>query len=138
MEYRKLGKTGLEVSELALGTMQFGWTADEAAAFAIMDAYVEAGGNPDATDAIMAEIDLQDLRDEVDRLIREGQLDEALFMTWELHGKYPKILEDVVVGKEARKLLADARAIRCFQPGGFRISVKDHRRNIHVLPINKT
>jgi aryl-alcohol dehydrogenase-like predicted oxidoreductase len=45
MEYRKLGRTGLEVSELALGTMQFGWTADEDAAFAVMDAYAEAGGN---------------------------------------------------------------------------------------------
>lgn len=45
MEYRRLGKCGLEVSALALGTMQFGWSADEATAFAIMDAYVEAGGN---------------------------------------------------------------------------------------------
>jgi aryl-alcohol dehydrogenase-like predicted oxidoreductase len=45
VETRKLGRTGLEVSELALGTMQFGWTADEEAAFAVMDAYVEAGGN---------------------------------------------------------------------------------------------
>jgi aryl-alcohol dehydrogenase-like predicted oxidoreductase len=35
----------LEVSELALGTMQFGWTADEETAFGIMDAYLEAGGN---------------------------------------------------------------------------------------------
>jgi aryl-alcohol dehydrogenase-like predicted oxidoreductase len=45
VEYRKLGHTGLEVSELALGTMQFGWTADQEAAFAVMDAYVGAGGN---------------------------------------------------------------------------------------------
>ena len=45
MQIRKLGKSGLEVSELALGTMQFGWTADEETAFGIMDAYVEAGGN---------------------------------------------------------------------------------------------
>jgi aryl-alcohol dehydrogenase-like predicted oxidoreductase len=45
MEYRKLGRSGLEVSELALGTMQFGWSADEETAFAIMDAYTEVGGN---------------------------------------------------------------------------------------------
>lgn len=45
METRRLGKYGLEVSELALGTMQFGWTANEETAFDIMDAYVEAGGN---------------------------------------------------------------------------------------------
>jgi aryl-alcohol dehydrogenase-like predicted oxidoreductase len=45
MEYRNLGRTGLKVSELCLGTMQWGWTADEATAFAVMDAFVEAGGN---------------------------------------------------------------------------------------------
>ena len=45
MEIRKLGKSGLEVSELALGTMQFGWTAGEETAFGILDAYAEAGGN---------------------------------------------------------------------------------------------
>ncbi|MEZ5557414.1 MAG: methionine synthase [Pseudomonadales bacterium] len=31
------------------------------------------------------------------------------FMTWELAGKYPKILEDDVVGESARSLFADAR-----------------------------
>lgn len=45
MEYRKLGRSGLKVSELCLGTMQFGWTADEPTSFAIMDRFVEAGGN---------------------------------------------------------------------------------------------
>lgn len=45
MNYRRLGRTGLKVSELCLGTMQFGWTADEATSFAVMDAFVEAGGN---------------------------------------------------------------------------------------------
>ena len=45
MNYRKLGRTGLKVSELCLGTMQFGWTADEATSFAVLDAFVEAGGN---------------------------------------------------------------------------------------------
>jgi 5-methyltetrahydrofolate--homocysteine methyltransferase len=32
------------------------------------------------------------------------------FQTWELSGPYPKILDDPVVGVEARKLLADAQA----------------------------
>jgi aryl-alcohol dehydrogenase-like predicted oxidoreductase len=45
METRKLGRTGLKISPLCLGTMQFGWSADESASFAVMDAYVEAGGN---------------------------------------------------------------------------------------------
>ncbi|MBU1663935.1 MAG: methionine synthase, partial [Gammaproteobacteria bacterium] len=33
------------------------------------------------------------------------------FHSWELHGRYPKILDDAVVGEEARKLLADAQAM---------------------------
>ncbi|GAB2706523.1 aldo/keto reductase [Mucilaginibacter koreensis] len=49
MNYKLLGRSGLKVSELCLGTMGFGteagWGADEAASFAIMDAYAEAGGN---------------------------------------------------------------------------------------------
>lgn len=45
MHYRKLGRSGLKVSELCLGTMQWGWSADTDAAFAVMDAFVEAGGN---------------------------------------------------------------------------------------------
>jgi aryl-alcohol dehydrogenase-like predicted oxidoreductase len=45
MLYRKLGRTGLKVSELCLGTMQFGWTSDEANSLAVMDAFDEAGGN---------------------------------------------------------------------------------------------
>ncbi len=45
MHLRPLGRSPLRVSELCLGTMQFGWTADEAASWAMMDAFVEAGGN---------------------------------------------------------------------------------------------
>ena len=45
MTYRNLGSSGLELFPLALGTMQFGWTADEATSFSVMDAFVEAGGN---------------------------------------------------------------------------------------------
>jgi 5-methyltetrahydrofolate--homocysteine methyltransferase len=33
------------------------------------------------------------------------------FATWELHGKYPAILEDSVVGVEAKKLFKDAQAM---------------------------
>jgi aryl-alcohol dehydrogenase-like predicted oxidoreductase len=46
MEYRKLGNSGTLVSNLALGTMNFG-TAEtpEQDAFAQLDAFVEAGGN---------------------------------------------------------------------------------------------
>ena len=45
IEYRRLGRTGLKVSPLCLGSMNFGWTADEETSFAVMDAFAEAGGN---------------------------------------------------------------------------------------------
>jgi len=45
MDYRKLGRTGLKVSALCLGTMQFGWTTDEGNAIDVMDAFIEKGGN---------------------------------------------------------------------------------------------
>lgn len=45
MEYRSLGRTGLKVSELCLGTMQFGWTADESTSYQVMSAAFEAGIN---------------------------------------------------------------------------------------------
>jgi aryl-alcohol dehydrogenase-like predicted oxidoreductase len=45
MTYSHLGRSGLLVSRVGLGTMRFGYTADEAASAAIMDAAVEAGIN---------------------------------------------------------------------------------------------
>ncbi|MBC8131912.1 MAG: aldo/keto reductase, partial [Deltaproteobacteria bacterium] len=45
MEYTKLGRTGLRVSRLCLGTMNFGVEASEADGFAIMDRALELGIN---------------------------------------------------------------------------------------------
>jgi aryl-alcohol dehydrogenase-like predicted oxidoreductase len=45
MEYRNLGRSGLSVSRLCLGTMNFGWTAELAEAHAIMDQAHEQGIN---------------------------------------------------------------------------------------------
>jgi aryl-alcohol dehydrogenase-like predicted oxidoreductase len=45
MEYRRLGRTGLKVSTICLGTMQFGWTADEPTSQAIMARSVALGCN---------------------------------------------------------------------------------------------
>ncbi|MFD1934275.1 aldo/keto reductase [Nonomuraea mangrovi] len=42
---RTISTTALSVFPLCLGTNTFGWTADREASFAILDAYVEAGGN---------------------------------------------------------------------------------------------
>ncbi|MER5681012.1 MULTISPECIES: aldo/keto reductase [Streptomyces] len=42
---RPLGSSSLQVFPLALGGNVFGWTADEERTFAVLDAYVAAGGN---------------------------------------------------------------------------------------------
>jgi aryl-alcohol dehydrogenase-like predicted oxidoreductase len=45
MEYRNLGQTGIKVSELCMGTMQFGWTADEDTSINVLTASYNAGIN---------------------------------------------------------------------------------------------
>ena len=45
MEYRRMGSTGLNVSELCLGAMTFGRESPEADSYKILDRFVEAGGN---------------------------------------------------------------------------------------------
>ena len=45
MEHRFVGRTGLKVSELCLGTQTFGWGAAETTAHTLADRFVNAGGN---------------------------------------------------------------------------------------------
>jgi aryl-alcohol dehydrogenase-like predicted oxidoreductase len=45
MQLRPLGQSGLMVAPLAFGGNVFGWTADEATSFSLLDAFVDAGFN---------------------------------------------------------------------------------------------
>lgn len=45
MQQRELGKSGLFITPLMLGGNVFGFTADEKASFAVLDAFVDRGGN---------------------------------------------------------------------------------------------
>ena len=45
MQYRNLGRTGLKVSQLCLGTMQFGWTVNASDSHAVLTAALAAGIN---------------------------------------------------------------------------------------------
>jgi aryl-alcohol dehydrogenase-like predicted oxidoreductase len=45
MSKRRLGRSDLFVTPLCLGGNVFGWTADEKSSFAVLDAYVDGGGN---------------------------------------------------------------------------------------------
>ena len=44
MEKRRIGNSDLDIAPLVLGGNVFGWTADEATSFRILDAFVDAGG----------------------------------------------------------------------------------------------
>ncbi len=52
---------------------------------------------------VFDDYDLNDIRPYIDWT--------PFFSTWELHGKYPNILEDKIVGEEAKKLFKDANAL---------------------------
>lgn len=43
--YVQVGRSGLFVYRVALGTMQFGWSVDEEGSFDVLDAYAGMGGN---------------------------------------------------------------------------------------------
>ncbi|MCW2240163.1 aldo/keto reductase [Azospirillum canadense] len=45
MEQRQLGRSGLTVAPLCFGGNVFGWTADEATSFRLLDAFLDAGFN---------------------------------------------------------------------------------------------
>jgi aryl-alcohol dehydrogenase-like predicted oxidoreductase len=45
MELRPLGRSGLSIAPIMLGTNVFGWSADAATSFKILDAFVDAGFN---------------------------------------------------------------------------------------------
>lgn len=55
---------------------------------------------PNQLGVIPVSIDLNELRDYIDWT--------PYFLTWSLAGKYPRILQDEVVGEEAQRLFADA------------------------------
>jgi len=45
LPYVQVGRSGLFVYGVGLGTMQFGWSVDEAESRLVLDAYADAGGN---------------------------------------------------------------------------------------------
>ena len=68
------------------------------------------------------------------------------FQTWELHGRFPKLLDDVVVGEEARKLYDDAKkmmasildenTIEVNAVYGFWEAYSDDKDDIHLMDKN--
>ena len=77
MEYKYLGRTGLKVSELCMGSMSFGWTAPRENCAPVLDAFVEAGGNfIDTADIYSrwAEGNPGGVSEELDRRVAENEV----------------------------------------------------------------
>ncbi len=94
MQTTRLGRTGLEVSRLCLGSMQFGWTADRDTSFEVLDAFVDAGGS------------LIDTADVYSRWVEgnEGGVSERIIGTWmRVRGRR----QDVVLATKVRGRMWD-------------------------------
>jgi aryl-alcohol dehydrogenase-like predicted oxidoreductase len=106
MTYAHLGRSGLLVSRIALGTMDFGYLLDESSSFAVLDAAVEAGvnhldtadvyGGPQAADMTMG----YGISEEVIGrwLQRSGRRDEIVLAT--------KVYQPMGLGPNDRRLSA--------------------------------
>jgi len=95
MEFRNLGRTGLKVSELCMGSMQFGWTADEALSHQILDAAYDAG------------INFIDTADVYSRWIdgNPGGVAESIIGSWLKKSAIPR--ESVVIATKVRARTGD-------------------------------
>ena len=95
MEFRRLGRTGLKVSTICLGTMQFGWSADAATGHAIMSRAIELGCNfIDTADIYSRWADGND-----------GGVSEQIIGDWLAAGSVRR--EDVVIATKVRGQMGD-------------------------------
>jgi 1-deoxyxylulose-5-phosphate synthase len=95
MEYRRLGCTGLKVSTICLGTMQFGWSADAATGHVIMSRAVELGCN------------FIDTADVYSRWVEgnDGGVSEQIIGDWLAAGSVRR--EDIVLATKVRGQMGD-------------------------------
>jgi len=99
MEKRQLGNSGLMVAPLAFGGNVFGWTADEATSFKLLDAFVEAGLN------------LIDTADVYSRWVpgHQGGESETIIGRWlEKSGKRDRVL---IATKAGMEMAADRKGL---------------------------
>jgi aryl-alcohol dehydrogenase-like predicted oxidoreductase len=90
MEYRNLGKTGVKVSPLCMGTMQFGWSVDEAKSHRILSHSFEAGLNfIDTADIYSSWVSGN-----------PGGVSEEIIGRWRLQAKIPR--DRVVIATKVR------------------------------------
>ena len=103
MEYRQLGRAGVRVSELCLGTMTFGNEADEATSKQIVDRFMDAGGNFIDT----ANVYSQGVSEEITGRAIAGKRDEVVLAT---KARFQMGTDTNSVGSSRRNLRAACEA----------------------------
>jgi aryl-alcohol dehydrogenase-like predicted oxidoreductase len=83
MEYRSLGRTGVQVSQLCLGTMTFGWKTEQQEAVRIVDRFLDAGGNFIDT----ANVYTKGTSESITAVTLEGGKRQKVFLATKVHGK---------------------------------------------------
>src|SRR5437764_8390237 len=117
MNRRKLGDTGFEVAPLALGGNVFGWTADEAMSFRLVDAFVDAGFN------------LVDTADSYSRWVagHKGGESETIIGLWiARRGRHDDVIIATKVGSEmgqGHKVLRKDYILRAVEASMSRLQV---------------
>lgn len=114
---RELGQSGLHVAPLAFGGNVFGWTADEATSFSLLDAFVDAGLN------------LVDTADVYSRWVpghRGGESETILGKWFKRSGKRDSIVLATKVGKD----MGDGRL--GLAPSYIRQAVEDSLRRLQT------
>jgi 1-deoxyxylulose-5-phosphate synthase len=91
MEYRKLGRSGVMVSPLCLGTMNFGGTTNEAESFAIMQKAVDAGINFFDTANVYTKGESERI---TGTFLKENQLRERIVLATKVFGRVGELPND--------------------------------------------
>jgi aryl-alcohol dehydrogenase-like predicted oxidoreductase len=87
MQYTNLGRTGLKVSKLCLGTMNFGPLTSEADSFAIMDAALDAGVNFfDTANRYGAQVHVGYTEEIIGRWLTQGGRRERIVLATKVYG----------------------------------------------------
>ena len=108
MEYRSLGRTGVRVSKLCLGCMNFGDRTDQPEAIKIMDLKCPDSGEEDKND--WGNIDLLSEQDEVKFVIasrRDYEWSRDVIRTYDLAHRCKAVLLSPVFGSVEPQAIVD-------------------------------
>ncbi len=137
MEKRRLGKSDLYVAPLCLGGNVFGWTADEAASLALLDAFVAAGFNFIDTADVYSKWAPGHHGGELETIIgdwlkRRGKRDDVIIAT--------KVGSDMGAGKKGLSKTYIARAVEdsLRRLGTDYIDLYQSHRDDEETPIEET